>query len=103
VLFKDANWLLRQNPERVTLQMLTLSSRERAVQFIERQDNQEEFAMYSWRRDGTRLYVVTYGVFSGNSAAQRTIEGFTGELGRIKPWVRSMRLVQETIRDNPQD
>ena len=102
-LFKDASWLLRQNPERYTLQMLTLSSRQRAVQFINRQQNQEEFALYSWQREGARLYVVTYGVFSGSDAARRTAESFGGEPGRINPWVRSMRLVQETIRNNPQD
>ena len=102
-LFNDADWLLRQNPERYTLQMLTLSSRQRAVQFINRQQNQEEFALYSWQRDGARLYVVTYGVFSGSAGARRAIDGFSGELGRINPWVRSMRTVQETIRNNPQD
>jgi type II secretory pathway predicted ATPase ExeA len=102
-LFKDADWLLRQNPERYTLQMLTLSSRQRAVQFISRQQNQEEFALYSWQREGARLYVVTYGVFSGSAAARRTAESFSGELGRINPWVRSMRTVQETVRNNPQD
>ena len=101
--FKDANWLLRQNPEHFTLQMLTLSSRQRATEFIARQENQEEFALYSWERDGNRLFVVTYGVFSGSAAASRTSAGFTGELGRINAWVRPMRLVQDTIRNYRQD
>jgi len=100
--YKGADWLLRQNPERFTLQLMTLSSRQRASEFISRQDNQEEFAIYSMIRDGQRLHVVTYGVFSGRAAAQTAIAGFSGELARLDPWIRPMRLVQDTVRDNPQ-
>ncbi len=101
--YKDAQWLLRQNPQRFTLQLMTLSSLQRVREFIGRQDTQEEFAVYSMIRDGQRLYVVTYGVFSGRAAAQATAAGFSGELATLNPWVRPMSLVQDTVRDNPQN
>jgi septal ring-binding cell division protein DamX len=84
------------------MQLLTLSSRERAAQFIQRQPHPEEFAMYRILRDGNTFYVVTYGVFSGPGAAESASRSFVGELAAIKPWIRPLRLVQDTVRATPQ-
>lgn len=102
IRYKSAQWILNQPAERFTMQLLTLSSLRRAEAFINRQANPEEFGLYRMRRDGKQLYVVIYGVFSGRPGAQAAIAGFTGELGKIKPWIRSMALVQDTIRNNQQ-
>ncbi len=101
--FKNAAWILQQNPQRYTLQLLTLSSAERAAAFINRQSNPEEFAVYRMARGDTVLHVVTYGLFSGRAAAQSAADNFTGELARLKPWVRPMELVQQTVRATPQN
>ena len=100
--FKSAQWLLQQDGARFTMQLLTVSSRERASAFINRQSNPEEFALYRIQRDGRTLYVVTYGIFSGKPGAQSAVNSFTGELAGMKPWVRALALVQDTIRNNPQ-
>jgi len=100
--FQDSAWILRQDPERFTMQLLTLSSRERAAQFIQRQPHPEEFAMYRILRDGNTFYVVIYGVFSGPGAAESASRSFVGELAAIKPWIRPLRLVQDTVRATPQ-
>ena len=100
--YRSASWILRQDPSRFTLQLLSLSTRERAEAFINRQANPDEFAMYSIRRGDKRLYVIIYGVYSTQYAAQQSAEQLTGELGKINAWVRAMRIVQDTIRDHPQ-
>ena len=100
--YKTAQWILKQNSDRFTMQLLTLSSKKRAENFIQRQANPEEFGLYRMRREGRQLYVIIYGVFSGRRGAQTALAEFTGELGRIKPWIRSMALVQDTIRNNEQ-
>lgn len=100
--FKNARWLLDQDPNRFTLQLLSLSSAERAVAFMNRQSSPSEFAWYQMQRDDKTLYVITYGVFSSQSAAQAAVAGFTGELASIKPWVRPLNLVQDTVRGHSQ-
>lgn len=100
--FKNARWLLDQDPNRFTLQLLSLSSAERAVAFMNRQSSPSEFAWYQMQRDDKTFYVITYGVFSSQSAAQAAVAGFTGELASIKPWVRPLNLVQDTVRSHSQ-
>ena len=99
---RGAEFLLRQNPQHYTLQLLTLSSRENAEAFIGRQADAEEFAIYRITRNERLLYVVTYGVFSSRSAAQSRAGNLSGELASIEPWVRPLSLVQDAIRSNLQ-
>ena len=100
--FKSASWILQQDPDRFTLQLLSLSSASRAEAFMNRQADTSDFAWYQMQRDNRTLFVITYGVFSSREAAQAAAAGFTGELASIKPWVRPLRLVQDTVRSNSQ-
>lgn len=97
--FRSASWLLRQEPERFTLQMVSVSSMERAVSFVERQPDQEAFAIYRAVRGGRELYVVTYGVYADRAAATRAAGQLTGELAGMQPWIRGLSLVQEAVRE----
>jgi type II secretory pathway predicted ATPase ExeA/septal ring-binding cell division protein DamX len=101
--FNSAQWILRQDPNRYTMQLLTLSTRERAVQFIGRQLVPEEFGLYRLQRDEKLLHVVTYGVFSSRIAAQSAGQAFSGELASLTPWIRPLSLVQDAIRTSPQE
>lgn len=96
--YRNAQWLLAQSPELYTLQLVTLSDRQRAIALINRQKEPSEFAIYQIRRNGKLLYVVTYGLFSSSSAATSAAAGLTGELGRLQAWVRPLQLVQDAIR-----
>ncbi|XOV84092.1 MAG: AAA family ATPase [bacterium] len=100
--FKSASWILQQDPNRFTLQLLSLSTAERAEAFMNRQRDTSDFAWYQMQRDNRTLYVIVYGVFSSREAAQAAIASFTGEMASIKPWVRPLSLVQETVRSNRQ-
>ncbi len=101
-VYRDAAWILAQEGSRFTMQLLSLSSLERAEAFINRQDDPGEFALYRMQRDGRSLFIVTYGLFSSREAAAAAARGFSGELAGIEPWIRPMRLVQDTVRANAQ-
>ncbi len=92
-------WLRGQNDAHYTLQLMTLSRQQGGVDLIKRQSDSAEFAMYPLRRNGKTMYVVTYGVFSNQAAAQRAASGLTGELAGITPWVRPFSAVQDAISD----
>jgi DamX protein len=101
-VFKSASWILQQDPNRFTLQLLSLSTAARAEAFMNRQADTSDFAWYQMQRDNRTLYVIIYGVFSSREAAQSAAAGFTGEMASIKPWVRPLSLVQDTVRSNRQ-
>lgn len=94
---KGPRWLGSQNPSHYTLQLMTLSRRTGGVDLIKRQSDADEFAMYPLRREDKMLYVVTYGVFSTQDAAQRAAASLTGELAGFKPWIRRFANVQDAI------
>jgi len=94
---KRSSFLLAQDPERFTMQLLTLSSLERAEAFVKRQDSSEEFAIYTINREGKQLFVITYGIFATRELAALAADNFTGELAEIKPWLRRLSGVQQAI------
>ncbi|MEM9620326.1 MAG: AAA family ATPase [Pseudomonadota bacterium] len=96
--FHDGQWLLRQSADLFTLQLVTLSNRQRAVALINRQPDPSEFAIYELQRAGKRLHVITYGLFSSRAAATAAVSSLNAELQALKPWIRPMRLVQEAVR-----
>ena len=64
-------WLLRQNGEHYTMQLMTLSKRDGGVALIGRQDDPDEFALVPTIRNGQNFFVLTYGVFSDRASGQR--------------------------------
>ena len=101
--YRDAAWILAQDESHFTMQLLSLSSLERAQTFINRQSDPGEFALYRTQRDGRSLFVVTYGLFSSRAAATAAAQNLSGELAGIEPWIRPLRLVQDTVRNNEQN
>jgi len=87
-------WVLAQEPEEYTLQLVTLSVQARAEAFIAAQSNPSEFALHPVRRNGKQLYVVTYGRFTTRRAAQRAVAALSPELQRLAPWIRQFGQVQ---------
>ena len=67
----DQNWLLEQSPDAYTVQLVTLSSVDRAERFLSAQDEPERFATYRLRREDRTLFVVVYGLFDDKSQADK--------------------------------
>ena len=95
---RDTSWLLKQNPEYFTLQLVTVSSPESATNFIARQREPDEFTVYQLQRDGRILHVVLYGLFSSRSAAEAAADDLPAEVGRVQPWIRPVEQVQAAAR-----
>ena len=95
---KDTDWLLAQSPDRYTLQLVSVSSKERVDAFVSRQRQPGDFAWYTIDRDGRTLYVITYGLFSDKDAASEAAANMPPEVGDLEPWVRQMRYVQDAAR-----
>jgi septal ring-binding cell division protein DamX/type II secretory pathway predicted ATPase ExeA len=94
---RDAEWLLAQPGDWFTLQLVSVSSAERAAAFMERQAAPQQFASYELERDGRRLHVVVYGLFATRSEADAASRSLPAGVGSVKPWVRSMEQVHGAI------
>jgi len=95
---RDSRWLLAQNPDYFTLQLVTVSSAESASTFVSRQREPAEFTVYQLARDGRILHVVLFGLFSSRTAAEAAVDNLPDEVGRVQPWIRSVGQVQAAAR-----
>ena len=95
---KDSRWLLAQDPDYFTIQLVTVSSAESASTFVARQQAPAEFTVYQLQRDGRILHVVLYGLFSSRSAAETAADSLPAEVGRVQPWIRTVGQVQDAAR-----
>lgn len=93
----DAIWLNQQSPSSYTIQLVSLSTEERLAAYLGQQRNRSQFAWYPIARGGKRLYVVTYGQFDSKAAADKAAASLPNEVGKVEPWVRPLKLVQEAI------
>lgn len=99
---RDASWLLRQPVASFTLQLLTVSSHERAVAFVNEQQYPEQFAVYRLQRDGRLLSVVVYGLFDSRDEAQSVAVNLPESISKNSPWARPLEHVQDAIRTTSQ-
>ena len=90
-------WLLAQPPEAFTIQLVTVSTAERAAAYLSEQSVPTEFATYRLERDGRELHVIVFGVYSTREEAQSAAEQLPASVGRVQPWIRSLAQVQRAI------
>jgi DamX protein len=95
---KDTGWLLEQDPDYFTLQLVTVSSPDSASAFVARQQEPGEFTVYQLQRDGRILHVVLYGLFSSRRAAEAAADSLPAEVGSVQPWIRPVGQVQAAAR-----
>jgi DamX protein len=95
---RDTAWLLEQNPDYFTLQLVTLSALDRAEAFVAKQQDPAEFVIYQLPREGRVLHVVLYGLFSSREAAEAAADHLPPEIGQVQPWIRPVAQVQSAAR-----
>jgi DamX protein len=91
---RDSRWLLAQDPNSFTLQLVTVSALERAEAFVLKQTTPQDFAIYQLDREGRTLHVVVYGLFPTREAAMAAVDRLPPGVGDIRPWVRPLSQVQ---------
>ena len=95
---KNTRWLLEQDPDYFTIQLVTVSAAESATAFVAKQQAPAEFTIYQLQRDGRILHSVLYGLFSSRAAAERAADNLPDEVGRVQPWIRPVGQVQAAAR-----
>jgi type II secretory pathway predicted ATPase ExeA len=90
-------WLLAQAESAFTIQLVTVSTRQRAEAFLLKQSSPEEFATYRLDRDGRELHVIVFGIFDSQDQARKAAAQLPDSVGDVRPWVRRVGQVQGAI------
>jgi septal ring-binding cell division protein DamX len=81
-----------------SIQLVTVSSGQRALAYIDNQRNPSDFGSYRLQRAGRILYVVVYGLFDTRAQAEAAATSLPVEVGNVQPWVRPMDQIHGAIR-----
>ena len=95
---QDGGWLLQQPEAAFTIQLVTFSSAERAEVYLAGQREPGRFARYRYQRNGRVLHVVVFGIFDSRAEALAAADQLPAAVGDVRPWVRPINQLKETIR-----
>ena len=96
---RDEAWILAQDPEQFTIQVMALDSPERLLELLEGHDELAPFAIYRLENDGRPLFVLVQGVYADVEAARAARDAFPRRVQRpSRTWIRRFEMVQRLIR-----
>lgn len=91
------DWLLEQNPQHYTLQLMAIREEATIVRFIKVNDLQDQAAYFNTYKNGKEWIAVVYGSYSTRSDADLAAKQLQKRIARLKPWIRSLKSVQESV------
>lgn len=93
-----ADWLLRQPPERFTLQLMADTSEQRARDFI-RRHNLDNLTLFQGYIENRPWFFVVHGDYATQQEAQAAIRNLPASIQNLKPWARSYRVIQRLMTE----
>ena len=96
----DESWILAQNPNHYTLQVIALSSRERVEALVQGYDQLAPFAIYTALSKGRPLYILLQGKYAQLDAARSARDAFPPAIQKSDQlWIRKFGKVQEQVKE----
>lgn len=90
-------WLLAQDPEDYTLQLLATHSEDLMRAYLDKFQFNEPVAYFAFQRDGKKWYAAVYGAFPAKAQAQNAVATLPPEIGKNAPWVRQFSGIHRLI------
>jgi hypothetical protein len=95
---RDEAWILSQNPNHYTIQVIGLSTIEKLEALIDGHDNLAPFAIYVVQRSSSPIHVLIQGSYADVDAARGARDNFPREINRSdQVWIRQFGKIQELI------
>lgn len=94
----DTSWLLKQKDTEWTLQLLGAREPETLLTFSRQHALSQKAAWYKTWLKGKPYYVLVYGNYSSRDQARGSIAKLPEKLRFIKPWAKSIKSVQQSIK-----
>lgn len=94
----DEQWVLQQVPERYTLQLIALSSRQALVNIVKKYHNLEsELKILRVKNRSQEKYILLYGSFADNKDAYTAVRSLPAEFRQA--WPRKIQALQQEIKN----
>lgn len=97
---KGESWVMQQTPEYYTLQIGSVTREDDIVNFLRENGIESEAAYVQVVIKEVTRYNALYGVYENYSAANEAVESLPAALRKVKPWVRSFKMIQKLLADS---
>ena len=94
---KRESWVLSQAPEHYTLQIGSVTREQDIVNFLRENRITNEAAFIQVVIKEVTRYNALYGVYENYADANAAIENLPAGLHKVKPWIRSFRMLQQLL------
>ncbi|MBV1914963.1 MAG: SPOR domain-containing protein [Pseudomonadales bacterium] len=99
-LQKFERQLLELDPKTYTLQLYGAYEENKASDFIKKYPQLSDLRYYRGQFKGRAWYTVVTGVYADANAASKTVKKLPNALQRQKPWPRTLKGIQSSIRSH---
>jgi TPR repeat protein len=97
---KREAWVLSQSPDHYSLQIGSVTREEKIINFLKQNGVSNDAAYIRVVIKGVTRYNALYGVYENYSDATAAIEDLPPRLRKVKPWVRSFRMIQPLLHQD---
>lgn len=97
---ESPNWVLVQDPERYTIQMVAANDRDSIERFVAEHALEPPNSVFSFERRGRTWHAMVHGLYPTIAAAQAAIEALPEPARVNRPWIRSISRLQQALRDD---
>ena len=94
---KREAWVLSQSPDHYSLQVGSVTREDSIIKFLKENGASNDAAYIHVVIKGVARYNALYGVYEDYTEAKAAIETLPKGLKKVKPWVRSFRVIQELL------
>lgn len=95
---RSTEWFTSLDPDRYTLQILSLTREVSARAFIQSHQLEGEAAYFAVRKNDKTWFAITYGLYESYQAAESAAKSLPKSINNLKPWVRNTGRIQQSMR-----
>jgi uncharacterized protein YbjQ (UPF0145 family) len=90
-----AAWIMSQDPDRYTIQLVAARSEQAISRFIEEHNLGGNTGYFTHQQEGATWYTLVYGSYASRDAAKGAIAALPPALRKASPWVRRFGDIQQ--------
>jgi len=95
---ESPNWILTQNPELFSIQMIASTSRDEVEAFLQEANLDSPNSIFTFQRGGVDWYALVHGLYGSIEEARTAIIRMPDAALSFQPWIRSVGRIQNSLR-----
>ncbi len=98
LVLQSPNWVLMQNPDSFTVQMIASSSRQEVERFLDVTKLPGPNSIFSFKRENETWYALVHGLFTDADDANIAIKSLSKKVMDNHPWIRQIKGIHDALR-----